>query len=195
MIDHQNKTVKSIAEAKIEGFSPNSSRQIDYKSYTDLFPRLLNERIIVIDDLSNRDKHAKEIDKSGGKIAVFAALVYEENLLGVIGISFKERELFSEFSEEILKQTADQLAIAIHQATLVENIQKSRTRAQMLAQKVVTVQEDERQYISRELHDDTGQNLTALKVQLQLISSDVPEQYSEILSMLNDSSETRRFNS
>ncbi|WP_448567350.1 MASE1 domain-containing sensor histidine kinase [Thalassotalea ganghwensis] len=40
---------------------------------------------------------------------------------------------------------------------------------QQLAQKVVTIQEDERKVLSRELHDEIGQNITALKTNLSAV--------------------------
>lgn len=45
---------------------------------------------------------------------------------------------------------------------------------QRLAKRIVAAQEDERQRISRELHDEAGQALTALKIGLEIIQGDVP---------------------
>lgn len=53
-------------------------------------------------------------------------------------------------------------------------IKESRKRLEGLAKKIITIQESERQNISRELHDDTGQRLTALKIQLGLICAELP---------------------
>jgi signal transduction histidine kinase len=45
---------------------------------------------------------------------------------------------------------------------------------QHLARQVVSAQEKERQRISRILHDESGQALTALKISLELIAQDLP---------------------
>lgn len=46
---------------------------------------------------------------------------------------------------------------------------------QKLAKQIVFAQEEERQRVSRELHDEAGQALTALKISLELMLADVPE--------------------
>jgi signal transduction histidine kinase len=49
---------------------------------------------------------------------------------------------------------------------------------QRLARRVVTAQEEERHRVSRELHDEAGQALTALKISLQLILAELPPEAS-----------------
>ena len=45
-----------------------------------------------------------------------------------------------------------------------------------LAERMLKVQEDERQHLSRELHDDIGQLLTAAKLQLQWLQRRMPDE-------------------
>lgn len=45
--------------------------------------------------------------------------------------------------------------------------QKTQERLQILSQKLIEAQEAERRYIARELHDEIGQALTAVKINLQ----------------------------
>ncbi|WP_249362669.1 MULTISPECIES: MASE1 domain-containing protein [unclassified Pseudoalteromonas] len=53
-----------------------------------------------------------------------------------------------------------------------------------LAKRMVTVQENERKYLSQELHDELGQNLTALKTDLTILSIALGEKENSIISTL-----------
>ena len=55
-----------------------------------------------------------------------------------------------------------------------------------MARRVVQAQEVERARIARELHDESGQSLTSLKISLDLIRSALPESLSDIRQSLAD---------
>ncbi|MCX6028317.1 MAG: PAS domain S-box protein [Chloroflexi bacterium] len=55
-----------------------------------------------------------------------------------------------------------------------EMIRAANEQLRRLAQQVITAQEDERRRLSRELHDEAGQALTALKINLELVRADLP---------------------
>jgi signal transduction histidine kinase len=67
----------------------------------------------------------------------------------------------------IAQEVADQLALALHQAHLFDQVAAGRRHLQQLAQQLVETQEAERRHLARELHDDLGQALTALKLGAQ----------------------------
>src|SRR5690606_22208123 len=51
-------------------------------------------------------------------------------------------------------------------------IERQHRELQALARRVITLQEDERRSLSRELHDDIGQGITAIKLSSQLLLND-----------------------
>jgi len=67
-----------------------------------------------------------------------------------------------------------------------EQVQTGRERLAWLTQQVVSAQEEERQRLSRELHDEAGQALTALKISLELIQSDLPEETGSLRQRLGE---------
>lgn len=63
----------------------------------------------------------------------------------------------------------------IHQQQqLMQKLQESNARLHQLNKKVVTTLEEERGAVSRELHDEAGQGLTALKIFLELLRDGPP---------------------
>jgi signal transduction histidine kinase len=69
---------------------------------------------------------------------------------------------------ELVRQVADRLAVALHNWTLFEREADARRRLEAVSTRLVDVQETERRLLARELHDEVGQSLTALKLQLEL---------------------------
>jgi signal transduction histidine kinase len=55
---------------------------------------------------------------------------------------------------------------------LFKQINSARNRLKILSAKLISVQEAEKRNISRELHDEIGQTLTAIKIDLQRIKND-----------------------
>nr|MBI9044627.1 PAS domain S-box protein [Anaerolineaceae bacterium] len=117
---------------------------------------------------------------------IIVPLFIHDSVIGTIELSYQAPGQFVQAREDLVRQVANQLAIAIQKAQLLKKIQDSRNRAQILAQKVVSAQEDERRTISRELHDESGQVLTALKIQLDLIRADLPPELEDVRSQLAD---------
>ncbi len=68
-----------------------------------------------------------------------------------------------------------QAAIAIHNAQLYNEVEQQREQLRTLARQLVEAQEEERKDLARELHDQVGQSLTAIDFNLNLISSQLPE--------------------
>ncbi|MCW9015184.1 MAG: PAS domain S-box protein [Gammaproteobacteria bacterium] len=55
----------------------------------------------------------------------------------------------------------------------------------ILAQRLIEIQEDERRSLARELHDELGQSITAVKSLAKAITSNAGESYSEVRSLGN----------
>jgi PAS domain S-box-containing protein len=66
----------------------------------------------------------------------------------------------------LARQIADSLAVAIHHARLNTEVQERRRQLQALSRRQVALQEEERRVLSRDLHDTSGQSITALKLRL-----------------------------
>lgn len=88
------------------------------------------------------------------------------NLVLPGGRTFTAREL------QVLSAVGHQIGLAVERGVLFDEVAaKERTRGELL-EKLITAHEDERRRIARELHDEAGQALTALILNLELAAQE-----------------------
>ena len=105
---------------------------------------------------------------------IVVPLVYGNRVAGVLGVFLRRLHTFPEEEVDLLQALAAESAIALENAQLFEQVDLGRERLLDLTQRVVLAQEEERGRLSRELHDEAGQALTALRISLGLIHDDLP---------------------
>jgi signal transduction histidine kinase len=129
---------------------------------------------------------------SGIKSEMIIPLRVKGNVIGTWNIGSREKGAYSTDDLEIAQSMADQLAIAIENARLFEQVRAGSERLQTLSRQLVEVQETERRHIARELHDRAGQALTSLMVGLRLLEQKAEEpekvvaQVTELKSVANE---------
>jgi PAS domain S-box-containing protein len=91
-----------------------------------------------------------------------------EQILGALNVYSAEAAYFTDERVQVLQSFANQAAVAIQNARLFEQVYAGRERLHTLSRQLLDVQEAERHHIARELHDEVGQALTALKLLLDM---------------------------
>jgi len=104
-----------------------------------------------------------------------APIRLQAKTIGFLNVDSATPGFFGTQHAERLKVFADQAAIALKNAQLYEQAQETASRLQATSHRLLKAQETERRYIARELHDEIGQTLTAVKINLQTMqrSSDI----------------------
>jgi signal transduction histidine kinase len=110
-------------------------------------------------------------------------LVAQGRVQGVL-IVLNEEPTMNEAQQRFFLTVGQQAGVAIANARLYAEVLARGERLQQLAQQIISIQERERHRVSRELHDEAGQALTALLFSLAMLKETVrdnPEQaYSNI---------------
>jgi signal transduction histidine kinase len=113
-------------------------------------------------------------------------------IAGLMNLVLPAGRLFGHRELALLATVGGEVGLAIEKTQLLEELAvKERIRAELI-KRVLTVQEDERRRIARELHDETGQSLSALIVNLDMVRAAVEDQpqTSEALDRLKGLAET-----
>jgi signal transduction histidine kinase len=96
-------------------------------------------------------------------------LLARNELIGLVTLGVNDLGAFTPDHEEIAQEVASSLAIAIQQARLHEQVRAANERLHTLSRRLVEAQENERRHMARELHDEVGQALTTVIINLQAL--------------------------
>lgn len=99
-------------------------------------------------------------------------LMAHDKLVGSLSLGSDSLDPYSPATLKMVREVADPLAIAIQQARLFADVEAARERLQLLSQRLVEAQETERRHLARELHDEIGQSLTVIKINLESLQRD-----------------------
>lgn len=125
-------------------------------------------RAQAVGDYSRWTGRARAYDPKKFGPSLSAPLKWQQTIIGAISLSRERGEApFTADDLRFLEQIAAEAAIAVHQGTLIDELQESRRRLQVLSHRLIDVQEAERKRLARELHDQIGQALTAVQISLQ----------------------------
>ena len=114
-------------------------------------------------------------------------LIARGNVIGsLVFCTLYDATPFSLRDVALARVIADQLGVAIDNATLYDEVQQSGKLRGELLHRVVTAQEAERKRIARELHDGTGQTLTALGLGLAAAADRIDTDPAAVRRQLTD---------
>jgi len=113
-------------------------------------------------------------------------LLFSNRLIGSLRLISKQKDFFTNDNQMLIQSFANLAAVAIQNTLLFEELRLSNKQLHGLSQRLMKAQEEERLHLSRELHDESGQLLTALTVQLGLLDRnlDHPEEMREKIEEL-----------
>ncbi|HLJ47088.1 MAG TPA: GAF domain-containing sensor histidine kinase [Bryobacteraceae bacterium] len=105
---------------------------------------------------------------------------------GVMQFGFSKEYEWLPREQELLAAAAERCLMAAEKARLLEDLAAREEQVRQLAEHMLHVEEMERRRISRELHDEAGQSLLCIRLQMELLESSLPPEQAEAVAKLRE---------
>ena len=105
---------------------------------------------------------------------------------GVMQFGFSKPYEWLPREQELLAAAAERCLMAAEKARLMEDLAQREEQVRRLAEHMLHVEEMERRRISRELHDEAGQSLLCIRLQMELVEQALPESANEMRAKLGE---------
>ncbi len=130
---------------------------------------------IYVDNISEDSRLTRSVViKEGLRAFASVPLQSKNKVLGVMNIASHSIRRFTPEDIQLLSSIANQIAVAIENAKLYNEVQRREEIRGELLNLVISTQEEERKRIARGLHDETSQALTSLAVNLETVIVSLP---------------------
>ena len=103
---------------------------------------------------------------------LFVPIAVEDKLVCIVSLGKFETGYFTEEHTRWAEALVGQAAVAIQNAWLFEQVRAGSERLHIISRRLVEIQEKERLYIARELHDQASQTLTSLILGLGMLEKE-----------------------
>ncbi len=107
-------------------------------------------------------------------------------LQGVMQFAFSKPYAWLPREVGLLQAAAERCWLAAEKAQLLEHLSEREEKIRQLAEHMVEVEEAERRRISRELHDEAGQSLLCVRLQLEMLEQDLTPGMEGVKKRLGD---------
>ncbi len=108
---------------------------------------------------------------------------------GVMQFAFAKPYEWLPREQDLLAAAAERCLMAAEKARLMEDLAAREEQVRQLAEHMLHVEEIERRRISRELHDEAGQSLLCIRLQMELVEQAIPAENQEWIVRLREARE------
>ncbi|MBT4091081.1 MAG: GAF domain-containing sensor histidine kinase [Deltaproteobacteria bacterium] len=145
---------------------------------------------LFMDEAKNIHTH---LDQSEAKLAIAIPIIFRNRLYGVLGLYNRKKGFkFSAKEQELLDQILYIMTVALENIFVLKDIEQSRHELHLLTGKMITIQEEERKRLSREIHDTLAQSLTGISYKIQFCqelchrnSDQLNDQFDELIETVH----------
>jgi signal transduction histidine kinase len=128
--------------------------------------------------------HGRTVSGTAAPAFAFAAVLpvrHAADITGALVIVSDARDPFTALNESFLSALGQQVGAALSNAELDRRLQRRTADLERLSVRMVQQHEDERRRLSFELHDETAQVFSAVKLQLGIVREEVAQSSADRL--------------
>lgn len=107
-------------------------------------------------------------------------------LRGVMQFRFRKKYEWLPREQEMLEVAAERCLMGAAKARLMEDLAAREEQVRRLAERMLQMEEMERRRISRELHDEAGQSMLCIRLQLEMIEGNLVPEAGELKGKLQE---------
>ena len=156
---------------------------VSLKGFPDM-EKLKDGDTILLPDLSTLTESSEIFDtlKQEGMVSyAMVPLNVQDYLIGTLNLGAILPDAFGKEKIEVANEVAHSLAVAIQNTRLMEEIMRHQTELKKMSAQILDAQEVERKRISTELHDEMGQALTGISINLAVIEKELADDTDPII--------------
>jgi signal transduction histidine kinase len=146
--------IYGIPQSMIQKLKDTWEKGVSFDHLDSIFVR-------TIDDLP-------DLDPNYQAYAAFP-LIFGGKLVGLLKVLSRDKQFFHEERMPLIQSFTNLAAVAIQNTWYFGEVQISNKQLHALSHRLIKAQEQERLHLSREIHDESGQLLSALTFQLGLL--------------------------
>jgi PAS domain S-box-containing protein len=158
-------------------FGPHKVDSVSDKPSAELDSSVIDQWVtyckpVIIGDLAS-ERTVDLFASSPTRSFIGAPLLVAGRAIGVIYVGNHCPGRFSDNDLQLLEVVAERAAAALERRRLFDELHANQQQLHTLSGRLLEVQENERRHISRELHDEIGQSLSAIAMGLQRLRNEV----------------------